>query len=93
MSEKTVSLILAFLHNKQNKIFGNIQTSRHDGPISHACITFNYQGNNVEVCVYNDHFIRIIVNNQPWDICDGIKSIRDSIYKLEHHNYGYRYCL
>lgn len=93
MSEKTVSLILAFLHNKQNKIFGNIQTSMHDGPISHACITFNYQGNNVEVCVYNDHFTRITVNNQPWDICDGIKSIRDSIFKLEHHNYGYRYCL
>jgi hypothetical protein len=93
MSERTVSLILAFLHNRQNKIFGIVQTSKHEEGIPHFCITFNYQGNDVEVCVYNDNFIRVYVDEQPWTICDGIKSLRDAIFKLDHYNYGYRHCL
>jgi len=88
MSEKTVSLILAFLHTKKSKIFSNVQTSKHDGRYPYVCITFCYTGLDVDVCVYNDSFIKLVVNNQPWGICDGIRSFRDSIYKLEYYNYG-----
>lgn len=90
MSEKTVALILAFLHTKQTKIFGNVQTSRHEGHLPYVCITCNYSGNDLDICVYNDSFIKVKVDNYPWTICDGIKSLRDSIYKLEYHNHGYR---
>jgi len=93
MSERTVSLILAFLFNKQHKIFGSVQTSKQERNIPHFCITFNYSGNDVEVCVYNDNFIRVLVNDHPWEICDGIKSLRDSICRIEYYNYGYRACL
>ena len=88
MSEKTVSLILAFLHNKQSNIFSNVQISRHDGHLSYICITFCYKGIDVDVCVYNDSFIKLAVNDHSWAICDGIKSFRDSIYKLDYYNYG-----
>lgn len=88
MSEKTVSLILAFLNTQQNKIFSNIQTSRHDGHLPFIYITFCYTGFNVDISVYNDTFIKLKVNDQPWSICDGIRSVRDSIHKLEHLNYN-----
>lgn len=91
MSEKTVSLILAFLHTKKCKIFSNVQTSRHEGHIPYTCITFCYTGLDVDVCVYNESFIKLKVNNQPWTICDGIRTFRDAIYKLDYYNYGYRY--
>lgn len=90
MSETTVSLILAFLHTKKSKIFSNIQTSRHDGRLPYICITFCYTGLDVSASIYNDSFIKLKVDNQPWNICDGIESFRDSIYKLDHYNYGYR---
>jgi len=92
MSERTVSLILAFLHTKKSKIFSNVQTSRHEGYLPHVDIIFNYTGLDVIVTVYNDNFIKIAVKKEPWTICDGIRSVRDAIHKLEHYNYGYRYC-
>lgn len=90
MSEKTVSLILAFLYTKKSKIFGKIQVSKHEGFLPHACVTFNYSGNDVMINVYNDTFIKVRVDDHAWGICDGIVSLRDAIYKLEYHNYGYR---
>lgn len=89
MSEKTVSLILAFLNTRQHKIFSNIQTSRHDGHLPYIYITFCYTGLDVDISIYNDTFIKLKVNNQPWSICDGISSVRDSIYKLERLSYSY----
>lgn len=91
MSEKTVSLILAFLHTKKSKIFSNIQTSRHDGHLPYICITFCYTGLDVNVRIYNDSFIKLKVDDQSWNICDSIETFRDTIYKLDHYNYGYRY--
>ncbi len=89
VSEKTTSLLLAFLYTKQNRIFGNIQTSRHEGLLPYICVTFNYSGNDVVVQVYNDNFIKIKVDSYSWNICDGIRTLRDSIYKLEYYNYRY----
>jgi hypothetical protein len=87
MSERTVSLILAFLNTQQHKIFSNIQTSRHDGHLPYVYITFCYAGLDVDISVYNSSFIKLKVNSQPWSICDGIRSVRDSIHKLEQLNY------
>lgn len=88
MSEKTVSLILAFLHTKKSKIFSTINTSRHEGQIPYILVTFNYWGSDVDLRVYNDSFIKVIVDKKTWAICDGIHTLRDTIYKIEHHNYG-----
>lgn len=90
MSQKTVSLILAFLNTNKVKIFSNIQTSRTESHIPYTCMTFNYMGNDVTICIYNDSFIKITVDDQLWSICDDINTVRNSIHKLETHNYGYR---
>lgn len=90
MSEKTVSLILAFLNTNKVKIFSNIQTSRAESHIPYTCMTFNYMGNDVTISIYNDSFIKISVDDQLWSICDNINTVRNSIHKLETHNYGYR---
>lgn len=91
MSEKTVSMILAFLHTKKIKIYSNVQTSRHDGHNPYISITFCYTGLDVDVWVYNDTFIKLKVNDQPYTICDGIRSFRDMIYKLDYYNYDRDY--
>lgn len=88
MSEKTVSLILAFLHTKKSKIFSTIQTSRYEGRIPYISVTFNYWGSDINLCIYNDSFIKVIVDKKAWAICDGLQTLRDTIYKIEHHNYG-----
>lgn len=88
MTEKTVSLILAFLHTKKTKIFSNVQTSRHEGLCPFVCITFCYNGLDVCVYIYNETFIKVSVDNQAWNICDGIKSFRDNIHKLDYYNYN-----
>jgi len=88
MTEKTVSLILAFLHTKKSKIFSNVQTSKCEGRIPYTCVTFNYFGSDVDLCVYNDSFIKVNVDKKVWAICDGIQTLRDAIYKIEYHNYG-----
>lgn len=90
MSEKTVSLILAFLNTNKAKISSNIQTSKTEGHIPYTCMTFNYMGNDVTVYIYNDNFIKINVDGHLWSICDNISTVRKSIYRLETHNYGYR---
>lgn len=91
MNESTVSLILAFLHNKKSKLFSNVQTSRHEGLYPYISITFCYSGLDVGVFVYNSTFIKLKVNNQPHTICDGINSFRDTIYRLNYYNYGRDY--
>lgn len=91
MSEKTVSMILAFLHTKKTKIYSNVQTSRHEGQHPYISITFCYTGLDVDVYVYNDTFIKLRVNDNPYTICDGIRSFRDMIYKLDYYNYDRDY--
>ena len=48
----------------------------------HTCINFTYFGYDIEVCVYNDSFIKLKVDNMPYAICDGIKTFRSEIDKL-----------
>jgi len=48
----------------------------------YTCINFTYQGINIEVCVYNDTFIKLKVDNMPYAICDGIKTFRSEIDRL-----------
>lgn len=48
----------------------------------HTCINFTYFGYDIEVCVYNDSFIKLKVDNMPYAICDSIKTFRDEIDKL-----------
>jgi len=91
MNERTVSMILAFLHNKKSKLFSNVQTYRQDGYCPFICIRFCYSGLNVDVYVYNSTFIKLKINDEPHTICDGISSFRDTIYNLDNYNYGRDY--
>ena len=49
---------------------------------NYTCINFTYQGIDIEVCVYNDTFIKLKVDNMPYAICDGIKTFRTEIDRL-----------
>jgi hypothetical protein len=48
----------------------------------YTCINFTYQGIDIEVCVYNDTFIKLKVDDMPYAICDGIKTFRTEIDRL-----------
>ena len=84
MSDITISQILAFLTTRQNRILSKIQTSKHEGRLPFVAITFCYSGYDIMIQVYNDTFIKLIVDNSPYSICDSVVSLRDSLYKLDH---------
>lgn len=90
MNQKTVSLILAFLNSNKTKIFSSVQTSIKEGHIPYTCMTFNYMGKDLKVCVYNESFIKIHVDGKIWAICDSVKTVRNSMYQLESYNYDCR---
>jgi len=54
---------------------------------NYVCINFTYYGYDIEVCVYNETFIKLKVDNMPHAICDGIKSFRSEIDRLHMLRY------
>jgi len=54
----------------------------------YTCINFTYHGYDIEVCIYNDTFIKLKVDSIPYAICDGIKTFRSEIDRL--HNLRYQ---
>lgn len=53
----------------------------------YTCISFIFQGKNIEICIYNDTFIKLKVDNYPYAICDGINTLKyelDKIYTLRY---------
>jgi hypothetical protein len=50
-------------------------------------VTFRYHGIDIEVCVYNDTFIKLKVDNMPYAICDSIKTFKYEIDRLHTLRY------
>ena len=88
MTERTVSMILAFLNTKKIKLFSNIQVANRYGHIPYTGIYFCYSGIDTEIRVYNDKFIKLRVKDEPWAICSDISSVRDEVCKIDYLNYG-----
>jgi len=84
MMTNIIPLITAYLNTQKNYLDSKPQVSTHS---KYTCVTFSYYGVDVEVCVYNDTFIKLKVDNMPYAICDGIKTFRTEIDRLSNLKY------
>lgn len=80
-----VHLITSYLNTQKNYLTGKPQISVDN---KYTCITFTFQGKEIEVCVYNDTFIKLKVDNIPHAICDGIKTFKYEIDRLHILRYS-----
>lgn len=48
----------------------------------YTCVNCRYQGFDIEICVYNNNFIKLKIDQSPYAICDSIKTFRDEMDKL-----------
>lgn len=79
-----IHLITSYLNTQKNYLDTKpliVATNKH------TCINFTYYGYDIEVCVYNDTFIKLKVDNIPYAICDGIKTFRNEIDRLHTLRY------
>ena len=77
--KNTTYLITSYLNSQKNYLDSKplvVNDSKY------TCINFTYNGLDIEVCVYNDSFIKLKVDNMPYAICDGIKTFRNEIDRL-----------
>jgi len=76
---QVIHLITAYLNTQKRYLDTRpltVITSKH------TSINFIYYGYNIEVCIYNDTFIKLKVDDMPYAICDGIKTFRSEIDRL-----------
>ena len=79
-----IHLITSYLKTQKNYLDSKpiiVSTSKH------TCINFIYYGYDIEVCVYNENFIKLKVDHNPYAICDGIKTFRSEIDRLHTLRY------
>ena len=72
-------LITSYLHTQKNYLDTKPLIIPNN---NYTCINFTYNGVNIEVCVYNETFIKLKVDNIPYAFCDGIKTFRNEIDRL-----------
>ena len=79
-----IHLITSYLNTQKNYLDTKPQVLTTN---IHTCINFTYYGYDIEVCVYNETFIKLKVDDIPYAICDGIKSFRSEIDRLHMLRY------
>ena len=79
-----IHLITSYLNTQKNYLDTRPQIIRSSAQTS---INFCYHGYDIEVCIYNDSFIKLKVDNMPYAICDGIKTFRNEIDRLHMLRY------
>lgn len=72
-------LITTYLKTQKNYLDAKPQIVTNN---QYTFINFVFQGQNVEVYIYNDTFIKLKVDNNPYAICDGIKTFKYEIDRL-----------
>ena len=77
------NLIISYLKTSTN-LHGQIIKSVEDNCI---CLTFFYHNYDIAVLIYNENFIKLKVDNMPYAICDGIKTFRTEIDRLNTLRY------
>jgi hypothetical protein len=75
-----IHLITSYLHTQKNYLDTRPQIIKNS---SQTSINFCYHGYDIEVCIYNETFIKLKVDNIPYAICDGIKTFRTEIDRLK----------
>lgn len=81
---QVIHLITAYLKTQKNYLDAKPQVVMNS---NHTCINFTFQGRDIEVCIYNDTFIKLKVDNIPHAICDGIKTFKYEIDRLHMLRY------
>ena len=84
MKRDIIDLISSYLNSQKNYLDTKPQIVTTN---KHTCINFTYFGYDIEVCIYNDSFIKLKVDNMPYAICDGIKTFRNEIDRLHMMRY------
>ena len=80
----TIHLITSYINSQKNYLDTRPQISKND---NYTCIHFIYNGVDIEVCVYNDNFIKLKVDDHLHAICDNIKTFRSEIDRLQAYRY------
>ena len=84
MKQNIIHLITAYLNAQQNYLDSKVRVIPEQ---SYTCIFCKYQGMELEVCVYNDTFIKLKVDKMPFAICDGIKSFKQEFNRISFLRY------
>lgn len=82
-----IHLITSYLNTQKNHLDSRPIVVASE---KYTCINFTYQGIDIEVCVYNDTFIKLKVDNMPYAICDGIKTFKYEMDRLHVKCYQYK---
>jgi hypothetical protein len=77
-----IHLITSYLNAQKNYLDVKPQVSESKN--KYTCITCTYIGLHIEICVYNDTFIKLKIDNMPYAICDGIKTLREEFDKIQY---------
>lgn len=77
--KNTIHLITSYLNTQKNYLDTKPIVSTNS---NNTCINFIFHGIDIEVCIYNDTFIKIKVDDMPYAICDGIKTFKYEIDRL-----------
>lgn len=79
MRRDIVHLITSYLNSQKSYLDDKVRLRTEE---QYTCITCTYQGMEIEICIYNDTFIKLKVDRIPLAICDGIKSFRKEFDRL-----------
>lgn len=74
-----IRLITAYLKTQKNYLDTKPQIIVGS---NYTCVNFVFQGKDIEVCIYNDTFIKLKVDDIPYAICDGINTFKYEIDRL-----------
>ena len=84
MIDNTVSLILSFLETKKTKLFTTVRISEYNGNLQHTALFFCYAGYDIEIAIYNENFMTVKLDNQPYAFCENLENIRQTIYNIDN---------
>ena len=79
MKRDIVHLITSYLNTHKNFLDSQVKILAQE---KYILIYFCYSGLDVEICVYNETFIKIKVDKLSFAICDSIKTVRKEIDRL-----------
>ena len=85
MMTNITHLITSYLNTQKNYLDSKPLVVTNN---KNTCINFNFHGIDIEVCVYNDTFIKLKIDKMPYAICDGIQSFKyeiDRLHMLRYH--------
>jgi len=84
----SVSMILGYLSSNRNRV-SNVRVSEYYDKIPYTSIKLYYTDLPIELQVYNDGFIKVLVNNEDIKLFSNVSSLTDYLYNLQGMYYRY----